>query len=141
MAATNADLREISKNAPREIHKELVAGFLICVGIAVFIAIYFTVATVQPLAWAGVAVAGVAAVIFAIGMAPRSEAGVMQAIKEGIVKVLEENGTLTPEQVAKKLDWNDALTIDMIRFMVEEGELEKDPHTGRVKLHESLTNE
>jgi len=140
MAATNADLREIAKNAPREVHKELVAGFIICIVIAVFIAIYFTVVTEQPLAWAGVAVAGVAAVIFAIGMAPRSEAGVIQAMKKSIVHVLEENGALTPEEVSKKLEWADTVTIDAIRFMVEEGELEKDSRNGKVNLTATPNN-
>jgi hypothetical protein len=132
MPPTSADLQKIAKNAPREIHKGFIAGFILCVGIAVFLALFFSFVVYNQLAWAGVVVAGIAAVIFALGMAPRSDADVLQAIKNAVIEILRENGALTPESVAKKLEWSDELTYDAIRFMVAEGELVKD-RDGRVK--------
>ncbi|HMF31765.1 MAG TPA: hypothetical protein VKK79_10135 [Candidatus Lokiarchaeia archaeon] len=58
------------------------------------------------------------------------------AIKEAILKIFEAECPPTPEHVAKKLVWSDALTIDAIRFLVEEGELEKLPNR-RVRIPET----
>jgi len=124
---------KLAQQVPREFHREFLLGFIICAGIAIFLGLFYTFISYNPLAWAGVAASAIGAVIFSRGISMPSETAIIQKIKSSIIEVLQNKGPLLPDQVALKLDWQTAVTLDAIQVMVEEHELRQDVQ-GKVSL-------
>ncbi len=119
--------KERLKRGPQTYHVGFIAGFLVCLAIAVFIAVYFVGILENYTAIAGVIVAGISACILLFGIKTPNLDPIFEEIKSSILRVVQDSGPLQPIQVARKLDYPDETILDAIRFLVEEGFLEKNP--------------
>ncbi len=125
MGQTLEQFNERLKRGPKTFHLGFAIAFLACVAIAVFFAIYMVWLQENYLALSGVIVAGISAAILAFGIRTPDLDPIFDEIISKIMGVVRDYGPILPAQVVLKLDYPDETILDGIRFLVEEGKLQK----------------
>ena len=95
-------------------------------GVGILFAFFFTIVKVNPLAWVGVAVAGVGACLFGLGIAPHSQDALMGEILEDILTAVKKHAPIQPRDLARLVDWPDAVVLEGVRFLEEEKKVQRD---------------
>jgi hypothetical protein len=132
--------KERLKRGPQTFHKGFAVAFVACLVIAAFFAIYLVAIQENYLGIVGVIVAGISAVSLSFGIRTPNLDPLLEEIKLKVRRVVRDYGPLPPIQVARKLDYPDETILDAIRFLVEEGELQKNTG-GNVFFNEKESNE
>ncbi len=125
MGQSLEQFKERLKRGPHTFHTWFAVAFIACCAIAAFFAIYMVGMLGNYLALSGVIVAGISAVILAFGIRTPDLNPIFEEIKSQILRVVRDYGPLPPAQVTYKLDYPDETVLDAIRFLVEEGQLQK----------------